>query len=327
MILQLSAILVFEYWQRIEAPNEERRYILHNAILNGEAPYQYRYRILIPIAADTLAHVIQHFELANNPSKGSEHYSRRAFNTAYVILNWIAFAGFLAFLYLIIRQWWEPVYGLFGIVFSTVIIFLTFRDHYFHPWSFWEAMLIVFGMWLVLQKRYWLLLPLMIVGALVRETSVYLPLGFLIYAFPTPPTLRSLRTGKILRFAVGGLLLWVVAYAIVHLVVGYRPSTFFVATAIAGNFRNATYAAGINFLVIGPIFVFICKGIFRSNRFLQSFALALVPYMMLLGVIGYWWEVRYWLPALPVLVNCLLVGAFGMVNPSAVNQELAAHRQ
>jgi len=306
VVIQLSGILTFEYWQRIEAPTVVKRFALHTAIIDREAPYQFRYRILIPTAAEVLAQTLHRVAFHGQPPSGWP-YSRRAFQAAYILLNGIAIAAFLLFLHLLICEWWEAIYGLFGMALAAVIMVLTFRDHYFHPWSFWEAALFAAGMWMIRREHYWVLSLFAVGGAFIRETTVFLPLAFVFYAVPKPFSWAESK-GRTMRFALTSLLLWLAAYGIVHATVGYKPTTFTIDMAVEGNLSNFHYVLILNLLVLGPVWLLAIRGLFRSHRLIQRFALALIPYLLLLGAIGFWWEIRYWLTALPVLIPAVVFG-------------------
>ena len=49
----------------------------------------------------------------------------------------------------------------------------------------------------------------------------------------------------------------------------------------------------------------IAVGFARAPRLIRRAGLALIPYCALLLVIGYWWEIRYWMTTLPVLIPAL----------------------
>jgi hypothetical protein len=321
VIIQLSSILAFEYWKRVEEPAGPTRYALHTAIIDGDAPYQFRYRVLIPAAAEVLAQLLQRVAFQEqqtfsgvvaapevtsvNSVVRSSRYSKRSFYVAYILLNWTAITAFLLFLYLLICEWWEPSYGLFGIVLAAVVVGLTFRDHYFHPWSFWEAALLAAGLWMVRREHYRALAHLVVAGAFVRETTVFLPLGFLFYALPRTFSWAELK-GRTILFALGNILLWLAAYAVVHVIIGYKPATFTIDMAVRGNLTHLHYAIALNALVLGPAWLLAIRGLLSCPELFQRFALAFLPYLGVLGVIGYWWEIRYWMTPLPILIPAVI---------------------
>src|SRR5262245_44783264 len=93
LAIWLSAMLTYDYYSRIEDPHMVWRIALHNEIISGTAPYQYRYRILVPVAAEGLGRAFQHAPMvASRPILPPLAYSKRAFELAYATLNFTALA-------------------------------------------------------------------------------------------------------------------------------------------------------------------------------------------------------------------------------------------
>lgn len=310
MVMWLTGILTFDYFVRVEAPRMQQRLSSHTAIVDHTAPYQYRYRVLIPFVADALARLIQHSPLANSrPLVGTHPYSKRAFELAYCLLNGMALCVLLFSLGELLWRLFSYDLALFGIASSAFLVAFTFRDHYFQPWSFWEGAFFALGLLLIYRESYWTLSVLSILGLLTRETSVFLLVAFLFYTLPENVRIQSLIEAsheRKFRFAVGNLIAWVIGFFILHWAVGYKPSTFFMETAMNGNRTHLKYALVLNCLFFGFISPLVLRGIFRAPILIRRSAMMLPAYIGLLAVIGFWWEIRYWITVIPILVPALV---------------------
>lgn len=312
LAIWLAAMLTYDYYSRIEDPFMDARMTLHHEIVSGTAPYQYRYRLLVPTAAEGLARAFQRAPMVSyRPIVPPLAYSKRAFVLAYGALN---FAG-LAILFWSVGELVAQLFGSelswLAVALSAILVSFTFRNHYYHPWSFWEGALYGVGLLLIHQRRLWLFAGLSLVGLMNRETSVFLILILFVTAFPN-------YTSREMRFAIGTLAAWVAGFFLLHYFVGYRPSTFFLETALAGNRENAWFALLLNGLMVGIVSPLILRGMVTGPRLIRRAALVLPMYFALLLVIGYWWEVRYWITAIPIVVPALIAAALQTLHPASV---------
>lgn len=293
----LAAMLTYDYYARVEDPGMDSRVELHHMIMDGSAPYQYRYRVLLPYAGEGIARLVQHAPyVSSRPILHPLAYSKRAFVLAFGLLNWAALV--IMFWSLGELLWRLTKYELapFGIALSAVMVAFTFRNHQYHPWSFWEGAFFAWGLLLIHRKQYWGAAALSLVALVNRETSVFLLVAFILIELPH---------GRGLRIAIGALVVWIAGWFALHAIVGYRPATFFLETALAGNLENLWFAALLNVLLVVIPLPLIWHGLRRSPIFLRRAAAMLPAYLGLLLAIGYWWEVRYWITALPILVPAI----------------------
>jgi hypothetical protein len=87
----------------------------------------------------------------------------------------------------------------------------------------------------------------------------------------------------------------------------------------------------LNGLMIGIVSPLILRGLMTSPRLIRRAALVLPLYLALLLVIGYWWEIRYWITAIPVVVPALVAAARRTLHPASapadsVSEEAARAR-
>jgi len=293
----LAAMLTYDYYFRIEDPAMDARVELHHMIVDGGAPYQYRYRVLLPYMGEGLARLIQHLPyVSSRPVLKPLAYSKRAFVLAFSILNWSALV--ILFWSLGELLWRLTKYEMapFGIALAAVMTAFTFRNHTYHPWSFWEGASFALGLLLIHRGQYWLTVLVALVSLLNRETYVFLIVAFVLIELPNGPGLR---------IAIGSLAVWIAGWFALHAIVGYSPSTAFLGDVLAHNLDNLGFSLLLNVLMIGIPLPLVWRGLQRSPVFLRRAALMLPPYVAMLLVIGYWLEIRYWISALPVVVPAI----------------------
>jgi len=307
LAIWLSALLTYDYYARIEEPTMDWRMALHHKMVSGTAPYEYRYRILIPAVAEGLARAFQRAPMvAPHPRVPPLSYSKRAFVLSYAALNFAAFVILLWSVGELVAQLFGVELSWFAVALSAVLAGFTFRNHYFHPWSLWEGALFGVGLLLIQQRRLWLFAGLSLVGLLNRETSLFLVLILLATALPDYKSREA-------RFAIGTLAAWAGGFVLLHAIVGYKPTTYPpLETMFASNRERAWYALLLNGLLIGIAGPLILRGIASGPRLIRRAALVLPAYVALLLVVGYWWEIRYWITALPIIVPALVAAALRM---------------
>jgi hypothetical protein len=310
IVIWLSGMLTWDYYARIEAPTIEGRISLHHDIVIGSAPYQFRYRVLLPYTAEAIARLMQQFPIVRSrPIIQPLSYSRLAFTLAYCFLDMTALFVLLGSLGELVWKMFNYDLALVGISMSAFLINFTFRDHYFQPWSFWEGAFFAYGLLLIHRQQYWIFSGVSVLSLMNRETSVFLLLAFLFCTLPqklSRETLIKAFGTRDVRFAIGNLIVWVLGFLVLHQIVGYRPSTFFVQTALSGNLAHLKYAFVLNFLLFGFISPLVIKGIFLSPSLVHRSAMMLPAYFGLLLVIGYWWEIRYWITVIPIVIPALI---------------------
>lgn len=323
IVLQLAAILTYDYFDRVERPHLEQRLELHRQVVQGEAPYQFRYRILIPGVAEGLARSLQELPVLreSDPLSGRP-YGTRAFQVAYLLLDVAAISLFLLGLQLLLESFFPFGLSLSGTVIAAVITSFTFRDHFFHPWSFWEAAFFALGLLSLRRQRFGWFTLINVLGLLNRETSAFLCLAFAFLVWPGwPVAWGAYLRRRDVRFAVVNGLLWLAGFVVLHRFVGYQPATV-TAVIVAGlNAEAWRYSLLMNLLVFGPTWILVLRGIPRAPDFVRRTAWILPFYLGLLLVMGLWWEIRYWLTLLPILIPTLMAGVRPLLQAESAAQE------
>jgi hypothetical protein len=310
LAIWFSAMLTGDYFVRIEAPAMKARIALHSDMVTGNAPYAYRYRVLTPYAAEAMARLLQRLPtVRTRPTAPMLPYSELAFTSAYCLLNFAALITLLWCLGELIWRLFRYELALFGVATAAMLVSFTFRDHYYHPWSFWEGAFFALGLLMIHRKGYLLFSVVSLLALVNRETSIFLLVAFLFTALPQDVSkgnvVKALRSLE-LRVALGNLAAWVAGFFLLHYLVGYKPSTFTAETAWIGNRAHIWYALILNTLMIGFVSPLILRGIRPSPPLIRRAALMMPAYLALLLALGYWWEIRYWITLLPIVVPALV---------------------
>ncbi|MBM3735781.1 MAG: hypothetical protein FJW39_08340 [Acidobacteria bacterium] len=300
LAVHASLLLSYEYYDRVERIRPEKRVAYHRAIVEGKAPIEVRTRLLIPCTAEFLARGIQRLPGFSHkePLPGSR-YSQKAFDGAYVALNIVGLLLLFVSMWRLLAEWFEPVAAYLGMALAALTVSFTFRDQFFHPWSFWEAAFFCTGMVLVRAGKTAAFAVLCVLAVVNRETSALLPFALAVHSF------RSKQPSLLVASGVAGAVAAILLALRLWLGVG-GPEQGYWAANFERNRQTVEYSILVNTLLLGPLWWFAVRGLRTAPLVVQSFAIALVPYVVLLLCVSVWWEIRYWLTTLPVLIPAIL---------------------
>lgn len=287
LIVPLSLLLSDGYYLRVEKPNYEARVALHQAIIDGTAESPYRYRVLIPYLAEGLTRLAVHLNIPY----------REAFEASYFVITWVSLLAFLSALYLWSREWLSPNEALIGLLFCGATLPITFKDHYFQPWTFTEPALFTFGLIAITRGNGVALLVVMLFYSLMRETALYLVLAMGALA----PMWRSPKHASM---AVLALLagVWALSFIGLRLVLGAAPHVETLTEIVGRNLRSLPKMLLGFYLMFGFLLCAWYRGrhgvSHRERRMLLLALLILVPLL----VWGVWYEMRIYVVLYPVVI-------------------------
>lgn len=295
LLLSLAAVLSFEYYMNVSKPFLPDRIDLHTAILDGEAPSPYRYRVLVPAVGALLWWAF-----------GNVTSSVQAFVLAYWLLDFAALAGFLVLLFVYVKRWFTWQTSLLGVFFCAGMLPLTFHEHYFQPWSLWEAVFFTAALILIADKRFYLFGVIVALATLNRETAIFLPLLFLLTTQEGVDPFKQLWriNRKELAWFLTYLLIWGVIFAGARALRGPSPHLESLASILKSNllpkhlFKSVVYWS----LFLGAFWFFVVTGYRNAPSLVRRSAWIIPPYVLVLAVWSYWFEVRLLAPLLPVLL-------------------------
>ncbi|BAJ64957.1 hypothetical membrane protein [Anaerolinea thermophila UNI-1] len=295
ILLSLALALGYMYYLNIEKNTLDMRLDLHRQIVQGSAPSPYQYRVLVPFLAEGLFRVERLF-----------FPDYRAFALSYIVLNVGALFLWLWAGFRLLRVWYRTEYALIGTLFVAAVTPLTFYDHYFQPWSFWEAFFYILSLMLMAEGRWGWLAGVVLLASLNRETAVLILPAFALTML-AGERLFNLRGWQWTR--AGWLALYALLWGGVFLALrGLRPATQPVETLAQiwqFNIQPAhLFRAGVNWvLFLGGFWLMAFLAYRRAPLFLQRAGWVLVFHLPLILVWGYWQEVRMLLPHAFVFVG------------------------
>ena len=293
LYLGLALVLVQLHGELINfGPKASRRVDRHELIIqaDGEAPWTYR--LAVPWAAESLGSVIGQL--------GYPH--RRAVEYGYLFWRWVFTFGLFVLFHRYLGHWLPPPWPLVGTVLLAALHGPSFAHYWFQPASALDLLLWTACAVLTMERRWIWLAPLIVLGALNRETSVFIVLihGALLWG-RTPS--RQLLTQVAALSAC-----WAVPTVLVRLAVGTvgwahgtHPLGMLEANLTHGNWL--LYAA----CFWGVAWVLPVVRWRRWPAQLRALCLVLLPYLALQLFFGRVREVRLFLPLGLVLVPMLLL--------------------
>lgn len=155
----------------IAMPKADQRLEAHQAIMRGDAPSPYRYRIAIPYAVEGAATVV---------SRLTGLAQRTVTGALYEAQLFLSLAAGLVLFWFYLRRWLSDEAALVGCLYLSSLIGFTFMYVLLQPWGWWEFPVFTAGLWLAQEKRRVALAALIVAGTLMRETVALLaPLYFL----------------------------------------------------------------------------------------------------------------------------------------------------
>lgn len=295
LILSVSAVIAYEYFSGVDQPNFELRLELHDQIIRGTAPSPYRYRVLVPFMMEALTTALSHF------------ISKKAgFFLSYAIYDLLAVFFLLGLLFVWLKNWFSKEHALIGVLFVAGTMPIALQDHFFQPWSLLEAGLFSAALLAIYQKRYFLLVFLVVLASLNRETGILIPLVFLLTSLDGKSYMKERRNIEWKPIVVFCIIftIWAVIFLGLRYHRGYAPGAgtlmeLFIRNTSGGNLLFVILNVS---LFLGGFWLFTFLGYKYAPGFIQRTALIVPFYLLLVIIWGAWREVRLFMPLYPVLV-------------------------
>jgi hypothetical protein len=306
ILLAVTATLTYSYFFLVEEPYLRQRSKLHAQILNATAVSPYRYRVLAPLVCEGMTRA---FSLLIPHDW--------AFYLAYGMLDFASIFLLLAALYLYLREWFTWEQALLGVFFTGAVMPMALRDHYYQPWSLLEGGLFAVSLLTIRNNQRWMMLILVVLASLNRETAVFIPLTFLLANLDVSAGLRkkTLIKSEPLLWCGAYLLAWLAIFAGLRLLQGSAPLLHTVSELLARNTKPVNLVRTLvnTALLFGPFWVFAALGLRNAPDYLKRVSLIIPCYLATIAVWGVWYEVRLLLPLYPILIPLGLAFLFGCV--------------
>jgi hypothetical protein len=294
LIFSVSAVIAYGYFSRIDRPNYELRLELHNQIIAGTAPSPYRYRILVPLIAEFFTHVLS----VVLPIKV-------AFLLSYAIYDLLAVFLSLTILFFWLRTWFNREQALIGVLFVAGTMPIALQDHWFQPWSLLEPGLFSAALLAIHRHRYQLLLLLVVLASLNRETAVFIAFAFLMTIdVKNLLNIRSKNERKKMLLVSTLFLVYGAIFMGLRYFYGSAPHVETIKGLLAKNTTKSSlfYTFVNGSLFLGGLWVFAFLGFKYAPGFIKRVSLVIPFYLIAVMVWGVWKEVRLLMPLYPILV-------------------------
>jgi hypothetical protein len=280
------------YHRLINVPKAREQFSFHRQILDGSAPCPYRYRLLVPLAIESLRAV--------SPSRRP----LMAFRFASYAATLAIFVFLFAALYAYFRQWFGKPESLSGVLCAASTMAVAMRDHFYQPWSFLEPGLFAIGLLFVRQRRDAAFVALTAVAALNRETAVFLPMAFAFMRLGPGSSRRDAMVFAASFAAWGAVFFGLVALR------GWSGYVLGLDELWALNLRFWRVAVRQNALFLGFVWILAAAGWRKAAPDLRRSALIVPFYLVSVAVFGIWYEVRLLMSLYPILLGLALFALF-----------------
>lgn len=304
--LGLALVLVQLHGDRVNhGPREAKRLDRHQRILTGTGDAPWGYRIGTPWVVEAGRRVVD--GPLPDPLPKARSAERRALSVdlerGYLAVRFGAIAGFLVLFHTWLRRFVDDREATAGTLLAAALHAPSFNHYWFQPASAVDLLIWTAGLVALDRRRDAWLVPLVLIGAVNRETAVFLVLFYGAMRWGQLPL-----TTLVARMAGLGVLWAVPVFAIRSWIgplgwAGRGSTPLDYLTANLTNPHWMLYAASF----LGVLWLMPVLAWHRSPRELRALVLVFVPYVGLQFLFGRIREVRLFLPLVLVLVPMLLL--------------------
>jgi hypothetical protein len=301
LLLSVALALALTHYTVIDRPFLDARFQLHNQIIDGTAISPYRYRVLIPFAAEGLIGLLKTLGLP----------AWRAFSLGYGLVEGGLITVLLASMFLYLRQWFGWGLSVGGVLAVAVVFPLTLLDQYLQPWTYLETALLALTLASARSRHKELLGAVcVLLASLNRETGIFAALGYLLVTFDFERFFSGLRVRRLdvdwrsLLTGAGLGLIWLVVFLGLRAWRGSAAQILTMSELWAANTQPAALLkAGLNWLAFtGFLWMFALPGLRAAPVFFRRLAWLLPFYLLTVLAWGLWSEVRLLLPLYVILL-------------------------
>jgi len=298
LILSVAAVVSYVHFFEVLKPDPTAGIAVHNAIIEGEIQSPYRYRILTPYAMEPSINLLENLTSEKN-----------AFLASYGAHGFLMISLFLIILARYLKNWFCDNQVLIGVLFVASVLALPLTNPVFQPWGLTETVFFTLSLLLMLWKRYVPLGIVLVFAALNKETSIVIPITFLlvnldIASFHSKESLKKVQTWRpFILFAIY-MAIWAAVYFLLRALLGDAEHVHTLEWLWHVNTqRNTLIHAAVNVsLFMGAFWIFAILGVKKSPQFIRRAALVTLVYIPAVMLYGVWYEVRLLMPLYPLII-------------------------
>ncbi len=297
----ISIVCSYIYFVRIEQILYEFLLRDHNIILSfdGVDNAPFKYRILIPIIAEILKSI---FLLIFN--------EKISFQLSYILINVISIFLLTFFSFTYFYKYFKFNTSIIGILLLGMLINIPLKDMNASH-SILDSAFFVMSLLLIKNKKFYLLIPLIIIALLNRETAILI----LVIFFIKQIFLKKIDKKNISIFSILFFSYFIIFFGL-RFILGeathvsqidggphYLISKFYANI----DFKYLSYTIFLYFMLFGFLWIYAVIGFKKINLDLKENYLVLLFYLPLIWLFGAWYEVRLFMPMFCIVLPGLLV--------------------
>ena len=274
----VAVVASWVYSTRIEVPSYVARSQLELAIVAGEAPEPYRFRVLVPGLANLIGEMAGGLGLSEVQVHQGTYLLLNSFAltvTFFGIFRLTANKGFIV--------------GLLAVLLLSTSLAIALYDHAFQPWSLWELMFCVVLITMVASRKDLWGFTVIVLASLNRETGVLLGISALIFLMVSTKQLWVKGRSWVYTLAT---IAGVGVVGALRLVLGPGPTDITIAEILDVNLSATGFRQFIfnGALLLGVMWLFIVNR--NGPPWARHVLFSLLPFLPLYLVFGIWYEVR-----------------------------------
>jgi hypothetical protein len=259
--------------------------VLHGQVVRHAAPAPYQYRVLQPLLIDPVIKEIP------------KPWYRKSFVFFYSLIRFASLATALICLFFVLRRLFSHWTAFGGTLLLSAFIPFTFHNYYFQPSTIMEYAVFAVALLATVERKILWLYPLVLIGSLNRETTLFVPLIYVLWHFPT---LRLRDYVKLLPL----LVIWGVVFFGLRLSIPASTNLLDIGAYVRLNLTSFYEDLDVlPFLTICLLPLVRLRGMPGEYRRLLLFNVVWFPLHILASQ---WWEVRYYIPSIMVSLPAIL---------------------
>lgn len=276
ILLAISFVHTIVHDEFVDSRFAEAQQSLHTQVIQGKAPAPIQYRIMVYYTAEALLRL------------------GLPFNVSYQIIRFVFIFLTGYFFYLFLTTWFTSEISLAGILYFFAILPITYLRYYMQPMDIPNLFFFLLGYLLILKRKDWLLIPLMFVSMLNRETPILLVPVYLFFRWDELKlTQLLLRTSLLAATGLGTYIGLRKIFALKE----YYSDLFYLFYNLT---NNRTYFFML--CIFGPFIFLAFKKWSIKPKFLKRAALMLPFFLVIHFTMTIMVEPRLWLPIVPIIV-------------------------
>lgn len=274
IVISVGHAIVHDWF--IDSRARDIQQTIHRQVMEKSAPAPIQYRIFVPYLAELLMKCGFSF----------------ASSYLFIRITFTFLAGYLFYIFLC--AYFSSGIGIIGTLFFFSVLPLTYIRYYMQPMDIPNLFFFLVGYLIILKRKDWLLLPVIFVAMLNRETAILLVLVYVFYRWDEMK-LPSLLIKTSLMGITGLGVYWLLRKFFT--LKSYYSDLFYLQSNLTDE-RTYLYAI----LLFGPFLFYAFRQVWQKPKFLVRASLMIPFFLIIHYTMTIMVEPRLWLPILPIII-------------------------